>query len=211
MNTEVRVMLNKMYDLFKNKFQNSIYAWDRFIEFLAIDNNAIYARQLDHNFEWLLKDIQFSVDLMNIYNPKLLRSDYYDHLGDMYVEIFLSKRGKRGLDQRSNKIEEYREQLENQAVSRQLKILDPAARTGRLLMSVYKTYPNSILFGVEPDIRLYRIALTNFAIFNIPGYVLNADGKIHELNLTSENGQHNWGYSNVWNPPTKKFKPTRSQ
>jgi len=210
MKPEVRSMLDKMYELFLAKFGDAVKAWDRFLELLAADHNALYVQEFDHKFEWLLKDSKFGEKLMKIYDPKLLRSDYHDHLGDMYIDIFPKDWGKRGLDPETNKLEDYTELLGKEKKSKELRILDMAARTGRLLMLAYQRFPKAILFGVEKNKRLYRIALTNFAIFDIPGYLINANSETDEIDLKSKNGRDNWENANLWNPPTGKLKRSSS-
>jgi hypothetical protein len=215
MNPEVRAMLDKIFELFKSKFADVTNAWDHFIEFLAVDHNALFFSQVDHRFEWLCQDLEFSEKLIKAYDAKSLRSDYHDHLGDMYENIFQKDWGKREINQQL-KTEDYTEQLGKKSGTEGIKILDKAARSGRLLMDVHKRFPGAVLFGVEPDKRLYRIALTNFAIHDIPGYLLNADPDIHELDLKNKNGQDNWSLANLWIPPIIDLKtlpadPNRSQ
>ena len=204
------MMLDKMYELFLAKFGDVITAWDRFLELLAADHNALFVQEFDHRFEWLLKDSSLGEKLMKIYDPKLLRSDYHDHLGDMYIDIFPKDWGKRGLDPETNKLEDYTELLGKEKKSERLKILDKAARTGRLLTLAHQRFPKAVLFGIENDKRLYRIALTNFAIFDIPGYLINANSETDEIDLKTKNGRDNWEMANLWNPPTGRFKRSSS-
>lgn len=77
-------------------------------------------------------------------------------------------------------------------------VLDPAVGTGRLLMAAHKVAPNAILFGVDTDLRALRIAYTNFAIYNISGYLLHADGLKHEIDISTPPGLNNWQYANKW-------------
>ena len=92
-----------------------------------------------------------------------------------------------------------------------LNILDPAVGTGRLLMSAYKHAPKSRLFGVDIDMNLIRIAMTNMAIHNIQGYLLNANSLLHEIDISKENGRYNWQYANRWNTCIENLKSIKKQ
>ena len=86
-NPEVRIVLDKLFNLFYKKFNEKDKAWDYFIEFLAADNSLEIALQLEHKFEWFINDKRFRDSIFAIYDSKLLKSDYHDHLGDIYFEI----------------------------------------------------------------------------------------------------------------------------
>ena len=86
MKSDVRKMLDSMYDTLTAKFHDSYKAWDHLVEFLAVDNCGSMLFQMDHKFEWLFEDRGLTEKLMDTYDPKILRSDYHDHLGDMYLE-----------------------------------------------------------------------------------------------------------------------------
>jgi len=199
MNQKVRDMLEQIYDIFTDKFKDRVVAWDYFIEFLAVDNCGSLLFQLDHKLEWFVKDIEFSSAVLRIYNPDLLRADYYDHLGEMYLEKVVSQ-GKNkntlGLISIRDAADKVKSVLSH--TDKQIKIMDPSAGTGRLLMAAFKQAPNALLFGIESDLRLYRIAFTNFVILNIPVYLLHADSSIHESDLSTKKGKHNWKYANKW-------------
>ena len=55
----------------------------------------------------------------------------------------------------------------------------------------------AIYYGCDLDPFVYRIALINMAIYNIPAYILRADSLKHDLHLDSPN----WLEANTWTPP----------
>lgn len=210
MNQKVRTMLEKMYFLFIDKFQDPIESWDRLVEFLAVDNCGPLLHQLNHKFEWFFQDSKLSDAVINLYDPELLKSDYHDHLGDMYLEKIVSQeRAKRkGMFLTPMNLADTLTQMTIQKTNKPLNILDPAVGSGRLLMAAYKTAPDSMFFGVDIDLRALRIAFTNFAIHNISGYFLHADSLYHNIDISTENGIHNWKYANNWYSCMDKLKPS---
>lgn len=203
MNKEVRNMLENVYRIFKHKYSETFQAWNNFIEFLLIDNSETWIKQLERIPEWLVKEDAFIKKAIMNYDAKLIRSDYYDHLGDMYFTKFNLDRTK------------HLQSVENIALfadmnirqtNLEIGILDPSMKTGRYLMAIHKIAPKSVLFGVESDIQLLRIAYVNFAIHGIQAYVLHANSNIHEIELDKDFGIYNWQYMNNWNSCIDKMK-----
>lgn len=213
MNQEVRQMLEYMYVLLNQKFNDSVKAWDALIEFLAVDNCGSLFYQLDHKFEWLFEDKELTKALTITYNPELLRSDYYDHLGEMYIEYLVGKKDavKRGLYLTPKTEADSIAAMTLSETDKKLNILDPAVGTGRLLMAVHKIAPNSKLFGVDVDLRALRIAFTNFAIHSISGYLLHADNLNHEIDINNRDGMSNWQHANKWYSCKDKLKEAKSK
>ena len=213
MNQDVRRMLERMYSLLSSKFHDPVKAWDSLIEVLAVDNCGGLIFQLDHKFEWLFEDVSFARRLIKTYDSELLRSDYYDHLGEMYLEKVVDKKKAQGKGLYLMPMPD----TETAAVVNVIEtdktrtILDPAVATGRLLMAVHKMTPNSKLFGVDVDLRALRIAFTNFAIHSISGYLLHADSLKHEIDINNEDGISNWHYANRWYSCMDKLKEARSK
>jgi type I restriction-modification system DNA methylase subunit len=209
MKQEVRTMLEGMYDLFTAKFQDPAKSWDRLIEFLAVDNCGQFLCQLDHKFEWLFEDSNLAKTVMKTYNPNLLRSDYYDHLGEMYLEKVVSKDQaiRKGMFLTPMSVADAMARMTIPESKEPINILDPAVGSGRLLMAAYKRAPSAGLFGVDVDLGLVRIALTNFAIHKIPGYLLHADSLCHETDIATEHGKSNWMYANRWYSCMDKLAP----
>ena len=213
MKKEVRDMLETMYGVLNRKFNDSVKAWDSLVEFLAADNCAPLLYQLDHKFEWLFEDSRLAEELMKTYDVQLLRSDYYDHLGEMYLEKIVSttEAARKGLFLTPMNVAETMAAMTVGESKEPLKILDPAVGTGRLLMAAHKRAPNSMLFGVDLDLRALRIAFTNFAIHNISAYLLNADSLLHEIDISKEEGRRNWRYANRWYSCTDKLNPASKE
>lgn len=200
MNPLVRTMLENMYDKLDRRFRDSSKAWDSLIEFLAVDHCAPLLYQLNHKFEWLHGDSRLAQSVMAAYDPKLLKSDYYDHLGEMYLEHILSKSeaARRGIFLTPSEVAQMMASMTIQSTNQQVNVLDPAVGTGRLLMAAHRQVPNARLFGVDTDLRSLRICFTNCAIHDITAYLLHADSLQHEIDIAKEDGRHNWQYSNRW-------------
>lgn len=209
MNTKVRTMLENMYSLFVEKYSDPVKSWDSMIEFIAIDNCASLIWQLNNKFKWLYENSKLVERIMKIYDYKLLKSDYYDHLGDMYLDKIISKKEAEGKGLFLTPVNEAASlaQMTIPKTDKPIKVLDPAVGTGRLLMEAYKTAPNSIVFGADIDLRALRIAYTNFAIHNIKGYLLHADNRKHELDISTENGKYHWRFANNWYSRINELEP----
>ncbi len=203
---EVRIMLEKLYDLFRKKFKDSHKAWDYFIEFLAVDNSGEMIFQIEHKFEWLINDKRFRDSVSSIYDSLLLKSDYYDHLGDIYFGKKISNIKKESTNLLpAGEIQSLIKKGSSEKESF-IKLLDPNTGTGRNLMTAHKIDPEALLFGVEDDLQVLRIALTNFAIFGIKCFLLHANSQIHEIKLNNKNGINNWKYANQWNSHINKLR-----
>ena len=209
MKQEVRTMLEDMYELFSRKFNDSVRAWDSLLEFLAVDNNASLIHELDHGFEWLFADKKLLPAVLDAYDAKLLRSDFNDHLGEMYLEKIVSKTEaqKKGLFLTPVQVADALAKMTMEESLKNPTVLDPAVGTGRLLMAAYKVSPQAHLFGVDSDLRALRIATTNFFIHDIPGYLLHADSLLHETDISTEDGRYNWQFANSWYSCMDKLKP----
>ena len=205
-------MLEDMYDLISKKHNDPIKAWDSFIEFLAVDNCPPIFNQLDHKFEWLFEDKELADEIIKTYDVDLLKSDYYDHLGEMYLEKIVSKNeaSRKGQFLTPMNVADAMADMTIEKTENSIKILDPAVGTGRLLMAAHKKAPNGLLFGVDIDLRALRVAFTNFAIHNISGYLLNADSLYHEIDISKVEGAQNWKYANRWYSCMDKLKPMKN-
>lgn len=73
----------------------------------------------------------------------------------------------------------------------------PPQMSRMMLMTFEKLGDEAVYIGVEPDILLYRIALLNNKLFQLPGILLNADPELHSLTP----GCKNWEFVNVWERP----------
>jgi type I restriction-modification system DNA methylase subunit len=125
----------------------------------------------------------------------------------MYLEKIVSKldTGRPLILPRMDKAEALARKTINKT-DQPVKILDKTVGTGRVLMSAYKRAPNSMLFGVDNDLRALRIAFTNLAIHDISGYLLHADCEKHELDIANDDGWYNWQYANRWYSCMDKLK-----
>lgn len=202
MNKEVYSMLERMHELFKNKFQDRLTAWDHFIEFIAVDNQGSLFFEIPLKFEWLFEDQEFCKAVLDIYDSKLLRSDYYDYLGELYYNKILDQPDKLLSNQKAESI------ILNyiDKTNKQIKILIPKCQTGRLVMQTKDIAEKAIIYAIETDIRLYRIALTNMIIHNIKGYTLCTNKPRENIDEVINDSKNNWKYANSWCVPSTKPK-----
>lgn len=202
-------MLETMYQAFCEHTQDPVTAWDRFVEFIAADNRPTLFYQINHRFEWLFENSELVRKVEQTYLPILMRSDHYDHLGEMYIEHVLSpdEAKAKGIKLTPHGLAQLTARETIGEDERPLYIVDPAAGTGRLLMAVHEYAPKAHLLGVESDLRLLRIALTNLAIHRIHACLLHADSHTHEIDLRREEGRFNWNYANHWYSCMDKLKP----
>ncbi|NQV14349.1 SAM-dependent DNA methyltransferase [bacterium] len=209
MESQGRAMLEGMYALIFEKFNDPIKAWDSFIEFLAVDNCASLLPQLSHNFEWLFEDRRLTEKLAKLHNPQVLQSDYYDHLGDMYMEKVLTKKqnGKQGQFLTTGQTSDSIVKMTIDKTDKPMKIYDSSVGTGRMLMGAAKNAPDGIFYGVDSDLRVLRIAFTNMALYNISGYLLHADSSKHAVDISTLEGRYNWQFANHWDSQMDKLKP----
>jgi len=163
---DVRAMLETTYSIIEEKAERPLEAWDRFIDFLAVNEDFCLFMRLNHKFEWLFGDRELTKKLTQAYDPVLLRSDYHDHLGDMYRDKIqrtgLVDRRARALV--STNVADATVCANISETQHNINILDENAGTGRILMAAHKRAPNAGLYGLEMDVRKLRIAYTNFAI-----------------------------------------------
>lgn len=208
MNAKVRTMLDGMYAAFEEEFRDGYAAWDRFVEFLAADNRGEFILQMGANLSWLADKKTLSDRIVRLYDQALLKSDYHDHLGSMYLDRFASKSCARhtgqfltpmGLDKAVG-------DMPIPETDQEVNILDPCVGSGRLLMAAHKRAPNARLFGVDIDLRMLRIAYTNCAIHNISGWLLHADSLKHEIDISTDDGLYNWKHANSWKSQIHKLR-----
>ncbi len=209
MNHQVRLAYERLYAVFCSYSKDKEIAWDRMLQFLAADNSAPMMLRFSHSFEWLHENSYFINRVMTEYNPDLLRSDYYDHLGEIYLNSVISK--PEAMRQRifllPHEEAERAAGLMVPSTNESLSIYDPRASSGRLLMAAHKQAPNAMLFGADPNLDLVRIALTNFCLHDITALMLHADCQRHETRLTSAAGEYNWQYANRWYSSIDELKP----
>lgn len=205
-----RKVFDDLLNVFQRHFHGWNEGWDKMIEFVCVDNCPAMVVYLDHQFEWYFDDKEFTEKVNSVYNMeslKIIKADFKDHLGDMYVEnqSRLSKSYK-GQYLTPENVVEMICKMTIQETEDPINILDPATGTGRFLMYAHKQAPNARLYGVDIDMRALRIAFTNCAIHNISAMFLNADSLIHDTDIAHEEGRYNWQFANKWEPSWDKLK-----
>lgn len=207
MNRDVKNMLERTFSIVAEKFQDKVLSWDRLVEFIAVNSDVTLIDQIGGKFGWLFGDKNFAKRVLESYDYQLLKSDYFDHLGLLYAEkvapYVLSR--SRSMQSPAEVVSLVRSAIPY--TRDMISILDPHVGTGQTLMEAYKSAPNGVFFGVDPDIRMSRISMTNLALHNIRGFILCADPDIHEIDVAVENGRRNWNYANKWNDHTAKLLP----
>ncbi len=208
MNQSVKTMLEKMYDLFQREYNDTYQAWDNMVSFIAGDHSTNYIWQNKENLKSLLEKKVLMDKVIELYDYKLLKSDYYDHLGDIYLEkiVSSSEAKSRGQFFTPHHVGKMMAEMTIDKTDEKINILDPCVGSGRLLMEAYKQAPNATFFGVDLDLRMVRIAMTNFAIHSIKGYFLHANSLQHEIDISKEDGLANWQYANNWYSHIDKLK-----
>ena len=208
MQPKARAMLENLYELFNKKTQDQKKAWNYLLEFLLIDSDVTHIFEIDHKFEWLFCDLGLVKKTREIYDDKLLRADYHDHLGEMYLDHFVPKSkvlNTKNYMRHQSAIDVLTETILPDSIM-PFRFLDIEAGTARLIMAAYKKAPKAYFFGVERNLDLYRIALTNLAIHDIPAVILNVDLGKYETDISLPNGKYNWQFANNWNPDTNQFR-----
>jgi hypothetical protein len=207
MNPEVRSMLEKMYACIHKREPDPKKAWDRLLEFVAADNSALLMREFEGGLEWLFSEPGIAAELLQLYDAALLRSECRDDLGSFYNERFSDQSNVAhwAMERRQgNRLEPYVDSLEPEHPD---SILITEVGSGAILLKTHKKVPDAKLFGVATDLGLYRIALSNCAMHNVPALILHADPCLHELDLGDPNGKFNWQYANRWKSPKNMLRP----
>lgn len=178
-----------------------------------MDHNPYLLKQLDHRFEWFFEDKTFAEKIMKTYDPKILKTDRYDYLGDLYVEnqSRLSQCYKGQFLTPQNVVDMIAQMTLGEKTDKERNVLDPAVGTGRFLIAANPYAPNANLFGVDIDLRALRVAMTSCAIHHIPAYFLHADSLRHEIDLSKENGRYNWQFANAWHSCWEKLKEIETE
>lgn len=198
MNLQVKSMLESTYGLIAGALQDPLKGWDHFLEFVAVENSTDVITQLDHKFEWLFEDRSLAKKVLSTFDFQLLKSDQYDHLGEIYFGKVAYSPSQRSAYLIPQYAVESRVRSEIPYTRKVISIFDPDVGTGRRLIAASKQAPNAILFGTTENIRLARIAMTNLHIHNLRGFILCANPAIHELDLETEKGRKNWSNANKW-------------
>lgn len=200
MTLPVRAMLDNLYDMFYEKYPDSHRSWDCMLAFIAGFHDGRLMAQFEDELEWVVQEPSILEKVRAMYDPCLMRGNSLDALGEMYFECQLDKAQQRAKSYARTpwKIVKVMSEAIVPETQERIKIMDPCAGTGRLLLALASRAPNGVYFGVEDDLRISRIALTNLLIDNVHAYVLNANYLAHATDLQSDAGKHNWRYSNKW-------------
>ncbi len=75
-------------------------------------------------------------------------------------------------------------------------------------MAVKNIADKAMIYAIEPDIRLYRIALTNMIIHNIKGYILCTNKPRSDVEDVINDSKNKWKYANAWCVPSTQLIQT---
>jgi hypothetical protein len=204
---EARAMLKSMYEAILKSSETDTQAWDRLLEFIAVDFHYPLFYQMNHRFEWL-QNRGLAKRLSDHYCQDLLLDSFTDELGELYFSLGLnpSRRKSESVLQPFGLAQKLYQSGVKPAHSSG-SIVDRHAGTGRGLMALHLLASKSELHGVEGDARLARIALTNCILHRVPAKILNADPNRHDINPETANGKHNWKLANRWYTPPGELLP----
>ena len=98
-----------------------------------------------------------------MYKPQLIKQDFHDYLGDMYMERqgVRQVQGKGQFLTPDSVADLMAKMTIGEDITRRINILDPCVGTGRLLISAYKQCKNSNLFGVSLENHSDNNTVTN--------------------------------------------------
>ena len=202
---EAQTMINELYSFFKETYTEPIKSWDNMLEFIASYHNPTLLLEKQIKPEWINRDDNFSKKIIEIYDPTILTNNIYDDLGDYYYNNIILKK-RIDLPNVENKISDLLSNINDEDKNLNNLVLDKQVGTGKNLLEIAKRCPHWTYFGVDNDIRHLRIAMTNFYIHNISGYLLHADPQIHDIELITKEGRYNWKYANNWESQIHNLK-----
>jgi len=200
-----------MFDILFQEYNDSHKAYDHLLEFLVADNYPPIIDDIESGVEWFFVNDDFADNILKTYKPYAIKSDKYDHLGDIYIENVIGQKeaGRKGLYLTPQHLVDMMCQMTIGRTDEQVNILDPCVGTGRFLMTANTYAPNAALFGVDNNLTMIRTAFTNSAIYQIPVYLLYADFLVHETDMSTPDGLYNWRFANRWQPQIDKLRPRR--
>lgn len=190
---------NSLFSILKNYFNDYDKAFDKLLEFLVVDFSPRAILHIEGKLNWFFENKELAKKLLEVYDPKIIKNTHLDHLGALYCTLQSNKTIQmKGQFITPYNVSKMIAQMTLNETEKAVTVLDPACGTGSMLLAAHETSPNSILFGVDIDLRAVRTCITNFAIRNIKGYILCADSLRHDTMLNTENGRHNWQFANNW-------------
>lgn len=208
-NKEVRGVYDSLFKVLYDEYNDGNLAYEKLLEFLAVDNCPPIIRDIDGNLSWFFENEDIRGKLIEAYDVKVVQSERYDHLGDLYLENVIgeyeAKKRKLYFTPHSVADALARMTLEGNT-KKQPNVLDPAVGSGRLLMAAHAHCPDARLYGVDNSLALVRTAFTNAAIHSISMYLLHADSLRHVTDIALPEGRDNWRHANRWQSQVDKLK-----
>ena len=208
-NEEVRNVYDSLFKVLYDEYNDSNLAYERLLEFLAVDNCPSMIRDIEGHLDWFFENEDVREKLIETYDIKAVQSDRYDHLGDLYLENVIGEyeAKERKLYFTPHSVAKGLAKMTLEGNTKENpKVLDPAVGSGRLLMAAYEYCPSARLYGVDNSLPLIRTAFTNAAIHSISMYLLHADSLRHVTDISLPEGRQNWRYANRWRSHMDKLK-----
>ena len=198
-------MFKALYD----EYNDSNLAYERLLEFLAVDNCPPIIQDIEGHLGWFFENEDVREKLIKAYDVKAVQSERYDHLGDLYLENVIGEyeAKKRKLYFTPHSVAEALAKMTLEGNTKEKpNVLDPAVGSGRLLMAAHEYCPSARLYGVDNSLPLIRTAFTNAAIHSIPMYLLHADSLRHLTDISLPKGRENWRHANRWQSHMDELK-----
>lgn len=187
MDQDAVTMLENLYAFFIEKFKNKALAWERLLEFLAVDNQAKIFWQVNHKFEYLWEDQDFTKKVMGAYDSEVLRNEKKDVLTDFY----------------NSKVRPKTLGILQSVTMNNLTLHKISCQA--FLEYCEANKPNRS-YAITNDLQLYRILVTNLAIHDLPGKILLMPVGHYVLDITFPDGKFNWQFANHWHPEPKLLR-----
>jgi len=207
---EDREAYDSLFEILYNESNDSHKAYEHLLQFLAVDNCPPVMLDIEGKLEWFFLNKDLAEQLIQAYRLPLIKSDGYDHLGDIFIEnvIGATEAGRKGLYLTPQPVVETMCRMTlGEKNSEEINVLDPCVGTGRFLLTANKYAPKSRLYGVDNNITMVRTAFTNASIYSISMYLLHADSLYHETDISKPDGVYNWQFANRWRSHLDKLKP----
>jgi hypothetical protein len=188
MNNKPLEMLIDMYQKLRPHYQDEQKTIDSLISWVAVRIS------FEHQVLSVLPSIEISDYFYKNFSLDLLKQDNHDWLGELLIYLGLNYEVLVNYTPSSIK-------FIHDTSEAPKKVLIKNYSTGRKAISLNHKYPDkAIYFGLINDLTLYRIALLNSFIYNIPSHLLFVENfnisKNNNFNLDS----NQWKASNKWYP-----------
>ena len=190
--TDQLAMLKQMFDATKDlQGCSDVEAFDIVLSFIAVNI------RLEQQLTTLPMKAEVSDKLNELFDAKLLKEGTEDDLGTLYLLVGLPEPSRIKLPDLVKMDMEIIMRGTKKHEGMPLPMYFTQVDTGRNILYAYdKLGKDAIYYGTETDLRLYRIALLNMHLYDVPAHILYADPDKVDTSI----GSKNWRQANVWEP-----------